>query len=85
MLVLARKKNQSIVINDNIEVFIIDISADQVKIGIKAPKTIPVHRKEIFDEIQKENILAARSQVHDFSGIKLLKLKKTGSDNGENR
>jgi len=61
MLVLARKINESIMIGDDVEIVIIDIKGDQVKLGIKAPKTISVHRKEIYDEIQKENIAAIKS------------------------
>lgn len=50
-------------IGDDIEVVIIDIKGDQVKLGIKAPKSIAVHRKEIYEEIQKENIAAMQSQL----------------------
>ena len=63
MLVLARKINESIMIGDDIEVVIIDIKGDQVKLGIKAPKSVAVHRKEIYQEIQKENIAAMQSNV----------------------
>ncbi len=58
MLVLARRINESIMIGDDIEVVIIDIKGDQVKLGIKAPKKVTVHRKEIYNEIQQENIAA---------------------------
>ncbi len=63
MLVLARKVNESIMIGDDIEIVIIDIKGDQVKLGIKAPKSVAVHRKEIYEEIQKENIAAMKSQL----------------------
>lgn len=63
MLVLARKKGQSIIIGDNIEVSIIDIQGDQVRLGIDAPKNISIHRKEIFVEIQEENKKAANTNV----------------------
>lgn len=63
MLVLARKLNESIMIGDEIEVVVIDIKGDQVKLGIKAPKNIAVHRKEIYEEIQLENIAALRSKI----------------------
>ncbi len=58
MLVLARKLNESIMIGDNIEIVVIDIKGDQVKLGIKAPKKVTVHRKEIYEEIKQENIAA---------------------------
>lgn len=55
MLALARKVNESIVINDNIEVTILEIKGDQVKIGINAPKSVPVYRKELYLQIQQAN------------------------------
>lgn len=61
MLALSRKKDESIIINGNIEISILDISKDQVKIGIKAPKNIPIHRKEVYIQIQEENATAAKS------------------------
>jgi carbon storage regulator len=74
MLVLTRKKDQSIVINDNIEITVLEIQKDQVRIGIKAPKNITVHRKEIFLEIQEENRRAAG--VHKDVDLNSLILKK---------
>lgn len=59
MLVLARKRDQSIVINDNIEITILEIQGDQVRIGINAPKSVSIHRKEIYLEIKEENKKAA--------------------------
>ncbi len=55
MLALARKANESIVINDNIEVTVLEIKGDQIKIGIEAPRSVPIYRKEIYQQIQKEN------------------------------
>ena len=55
MLALSRKRDESLVIDNNIEVTILDIRGDQVKIGITAPKEIPVYRKEVYLQIQKEN------------------------------
>lgn len=55
MLVLARKTNQSIIINNSIEVIIIDIKGDQIKLGINAPRDIKIYRKEVFEEIEKQN------------------------------
>ena len=64
MLVLTRKKNQSIIINDEIEVFVVDISNEQVKIGIKAPDNVKIHRREIYDTIKKENKMATSSKAN---------------------
>lgn len=58
MLVLARKVGQSIVINDNIEILVIEVRGDQVRLGIEAPRTIPVHRKELLEQIKAENVKA---------------------------
>ncbi len=55
MLALARKVNESIVINDDIEVTILEIKGDQVKIGISAPKSVPVYRKELYVQMQEAN------------------------------
>ncbi len=55
MLALSRKKNESIVINNNIEVTILEVKGDQVKVGISAPKSIPVYRKEVYLQIQEAN------------------------------
>jgi len=59
MLVLARKVGQSIVINDNVEVLVIEVRGDQVRLGIEAPRTIPVHRKELLEQIRAQNVNAA--------------------------
>jgi len=58
MLALTRRKSESIIINDNIEVIVLGIQGEQVKLGIVAPKHIPVHRKEIYEQIQSENLEA---------------------------
>lgn len=55
MLALSRKKGDSIIVNENIEIVVIDIGKEQVKIGIKAPKDIPIYRKEVFEQITNEN------------------------------
>lgn len=59
MLALTRKRGESIMIADDIEIVVLDVQGDQVKLGIAAPKHIPVHRKEIFEQIQAENKEAA--------------------------
>ncbi len=52
MLVLSRKKNESIVINDNITIVVVEVRGDKVRLGIDAPKDVPVHRKEIYNAIR---------------------------------
>jgi len=59
LLVLTRKRDESIIIGDDIKVTIVEVRGDQVKIGIKAPRSISVHREEIYQEIQDENRRAA--------------------------
>lgn len=61
MLALSRKKDEAIVINDNIEIKVIEIKGDQVKIGISAPKSVPIYRKEVYVQIQEANKAAANS------------------------
>lgn len=61
MLALSRKKNEALVINNNIEITVLEIKGDQVKIGVSAPKDIPVYRKEVYLQIQKENAEAMKS------------------------
>ncbi len=61
MLALSRKKGEAIVINNNIEITVLEIKGDQVKIGITAPKEVPVYRKEVYLQIQQENEQAMSS------------------------
>lgn len=81
MLVLTRKVNQSIMIGDQIKVVVVDVRGDQVKLGIEAPKTISVHREEIYSEIQEENKRAALSKNIDLQRLdELVKPVKTQSE-----
>ncbi|MEK4424131.1 carbon storage regulator CsrA [Solibacillus sp. FSL K6-1523] len=73
MLVLSRKKGETIMIGDEIEVKVLSIDGDQVKLGIVAPKSIKVHRSEIFDAIQAQNKEALSGTIPDF--MKQLKKK----------
>lgn len=73
MLVLSRKKGESLVIGDNIEVKVLGIEGEQVKIGIVAPRSVDVHRSEVYESIQEQNKEALNVTV-DF--VKSLKLKK---------
>jgi carbon storage regulator len=68
MLVLTRKSNQSVMIRDDIEVTVLSITGEKVRIGIQAPREIPVFRKEVYLEIQQENVAArasAQAEVDD--------------------
>ncbi|RNB53853.1 carbon storage regulator [Brevibacillus gelatini] len=76
MLVLSRKKNESIMIGSTIEIKVIAVEGDQVKIGIEAPRNLDVHRKEIFDAIQEENRLATLNQ-RDWGALKQIFQNKT--------
>ena len=60
MLVLTRKKDQALIISDNIEITVLDIQGDQIRLGVNAPKSIKIYRKEIYLEIQAENKAAAK-------------------------
>lgn len=66
MLVLTRKVGQSIVIGDQIEIVVLEVRGEQVRVGIRAPKTVAVHRKEIYDQIQEENRSAASVRPEDL-------------------
>ena len=81
MLVLSRRKDETIMIGDDIEITVVEIKGDTVRIGISAPQSVSVHRKEIYEAIQKENQEAARQQakpdVKQLGALgNLLKLKK---------
>ncbi|MDR1519259.1 MAG: carbon storage regulator CsrA [Planctomycetota bacterium] len=65
MLVLSRRKDETIMIGDDVEITIVDVRGDAVRLGIKAPRDVSVHRKEIYDAIQAENIAAARENAPD--------------------
>ena len=60
MLALSRKKNEALVINNNIEITVLEIKGEQVKLGISAPKEVPVYRKEVYVQIQEANKEAVR-------------------------
>ena len=81
MLVLSRKKNESIMIGDTIEIKIISVDGDQVRVGIEAPRHLDVYRKEIYDAIQEENRQATKG-MSDWSAMKQLIQAKQKQEDG---
>jgi len=69
MLVLTRRENESIMIGDGIEIKVLDLKDNQVKLGIVAPRSVPVHRREVYLAIQAENAQAAAGGTTDLSNL----------------
>ncbi|MFH0980436.1 MAG: carbon storage regulator CsrA [Planctomycetota bacterium] len=69
MLVLSRTRDEIIMIGDDIQITVVDIRGDKVRLGINAPVHIAVHRKEVYDAIQRENRLAAQGQPGEISEV----------------
>lgn len=65
MLALTRRKGESLVINNNVEITVLEIHGDQVKIGISAPKEVPIYRKEVYLQIENENKAAITPESVD--------------------
>jgi carbon storage regulator len=63
MLVLSRKKNESIVINNDITIVVVEIRGDKVRLGVEAPKEVPVHRREVYDAIRRNDAAAAQTRA----------------------
>jgi carbon storage regulator len=70
MLVLSRKLNQSIMIGDNIQLVVVSIDRDTVKLGIQAPREVPVHRAEVYEEIQKANRAAVPGATAEAANVR---------------
>lgn len=69
MLVLSRLRDETIMIGDEIEITVVDIRGDKVRLGINAPREVQVHRKEVYEAIKRENAEASRVQVGDLTGL----------------
>ena len=69
MLVLSRQRDESIIINDNVVVTIVDIRGDKVRLGIQAPQEVPVHRREVYEAIQRENRRATSVGPRDTENL----------------
>ena len=69
MLVLSRQRDESIIIGDNIVVTIVDVRGDKVRLGIEAPREVSVHRREVYEAIQRENREASKIQLDDARQI----------------
>ncbi len=90
MLILTRKINERIMIGEEIEISIVDIKGDQVKIGIDAPKNVKIYRQEVFEAIQEENRAAAMANAQHLPSLDILspaskKEKKDTNGKDENK
>lgn len=77
MLVLSRQRDETIMIGDDVEITVVDIRGDKVRLGITAPRRIQVHRKEVYDAIKRENEQAAKMSPED--------VPPTGGDQGQKK
>ena len=78
MLVLSRQRDESIMIGDDVEIIIVDVRGDKVRLGITAPKCIPVHRREIYDAIQREKTEKKEPQKQQEQEPQAKKEEKSG-------
>ena len=69
MLVLSRQRDETIMIGDDVQITVVDIRGDKVRLGITAPRSIQVHRKEVYDAIQRENREAAKLRPRDVADV----------------
>lgn len=77
MLVLSRRRDESIMIGDDVEITVVDVRGDIVKLGVRAPKSVAVHRKEVYEAIQRENVAASQASPKDLTKA-LQALRKGG-------
>ncbi len=83
MLVLSRQRDETIMIGDDVEITVVDIRGDKVRLGITAPRHIQVHRKEVYDAIKRENQQAAKLSPDDVSDVIGEEKKQSESRNNE--
>src|SRR3972149_390361 len=83
MLALSRQRDETIMIGDEVEITVVDIRGDKVRLGISAPRSIQVHRKEVFEAIKRENAEAANIGVSDLTSADR-DLKRKSPDRGSN-
>ena len=69
MLVLSRQRDESIIIGDDIVVTVVDVRGDKVRLGINAPTEVPVHRREVFEAIQRDNVKASQLRPEDVKKL----------------
>ena len=79
MLVLSRTRDETIMIGDDIEITVVDVRGDKVRLGITAPSHIPVHRKEVYDAIKRENEQAAKMKPGEVAAVTEAKKANKGS------
>lgn len=84
MLVLSRQRDETIMIGDDVEITVVDIRGDKVRLGITAPRSIQVHRKEVYDAIKRENLQAAGLKPGDIPEV-IDKVKPDEGDQDERR
>ncbi len=84
MLVLSRQRDETIMIGDEVEITVVDIRGDKVRLGINAPRSVQVHRKEVYDAIKRENAETCRVQMDDLAvaNKNLRQLGKTPNNGG---
>lgn len=83
MLVLSRQRDESIMIGDDVEIIIVDVRGDKVRLGITAPKSIPVHRREIYDAIQREKSEKKESEKQQEKEPQARKEEKSGEQHDQ--
>lgn len=84
MLVLSRQRDETIMIGDDVEITVVDIRGDKVRLGIEAPARIAVHRKEVYEAIREENERASRVESEELDGLarRLRVVRADGADDG---